>query len=135
MNTLLRKVKGARGRYPGEFKTVQGCDLLFADDILRALAHGGPQIVTLAAQRTDNAYSRELGFLGLNTTAAKSENVIVAPHEHPASIHRSNMPHSKNEQESRADFMNWARAATAGGSDSWNLYEKIGSWPEEGKKR
>ena len=79
VDSLLEQVSQARLEYPAELVTVKACDLLYADDLLCALAHHNPKVLEEAAGRTAGTRDETLGNKGLSRAILKSENFVLPP--------------------------------------------------------
>ena len=58
---------------------VSRCNLLYADDVLCALAHKGPAAVTMAARDSAEVHEKELTNRGLKTKKGNAENFTSGP--------------------------------------------------------
>ena len=58
---------------------VRVCVLVYADDVICALAHENLRVIETAAEKAASACEGELGSLGLGSESDKSENLLLEP--------------------------------------------------------
>ena len=94
---LFQKVEMAKQGYSPLLSNVIWCHLIYADDVLCALAHEHQEIVISAAHQSADTHSTALSELGLGTTQEKSVNFLVPPSRTEDSFFRR----SRHEQEGK----------------------------------